>query len=97
MLGRPATASQLEGILQYNDWIREYAAQEGLPSLDLEAPLRTSQNDRSLRVDLHSGDGLHLNAQAYGLLDKIVIPTLDQALRKNELRKRMKLDLNTEN
>ncbi len=81
-LGRPTTATQLEGIFQYNDWIKEYAAQEGLVVLDLEAPLRTSQADRSLRVDLHSGDGLHLNAKAYQMLDDVVVPTLDLAFRK---------------
>ena len=82
LLGRPTTSSQLEGIFQYNDWIREYAAQEGLTVLDLEAPLRTSQDDRSLRVDLHSGDGLHLNSKAYEILDAIVVPTLDRAIHK---------------
>jgi len=82
LLGRPTTATQLEGIFQYNDWVREYAAQEGLTVLDLEAPLRTSQDDRSLRVDLHSGDGLHLNSTAYEILDTIVVPTLDRAFRR---------------
>jgi len=82
LLGRPTTATQLEGIFRYNDWIREYAAQEGLTVLDLEAPLRTSQDDRSLRVDLHSGDGLHLNSTAYEILDTIVVPTLDRAFRR---------------
>jgi hypothetical protein len=62
--------------------VRGYAAREGLTVLDLEAPLRTSQDDRSLRVDLHSGDGLHLNAQAYELLDTVVVPTLDRAFLK---------------
>lgn len=82
LLGRPTTATQLEGIFRYNDWTKEYAAQEGLVVLDLEAPLRTSQADRSLRVDLHSGDGLHLNAKAYQILDEVVVPTLDRAFRK---------------
>jgi hypothetical protein len=82
ILGRPTTSSQLEGIFQYNDWVREYAAQEGLTVLDLETPLRTSQDDRSLRVDLHSGDGLHLNSRAYEILDPVVVPTLDRAFRK---------------
>lgn len=83
LIGRPTTAFQLEGIFQYNDWIRQYASQEGLTVLDLEGPLRTSQKDRSLRIDLHSGDGLHLNAKAYEILDSIVIPTLDHAFHKN--------------
>ncbi|OPX92411.1 MAG: hypothetical protein A4E53_00512 [Pelotomaculum sp. PtaB.Bin104] len=82
LLGRPTTATQLEGIFRYNDWVRGYVAREGLTVLDLEAPLRTSQDDRSLRVDLHSGDGLHLNAQAYELLDTVVVPTLDRAFLK---------------
>lgn len=82
LLGRPTTGAMLEGLLQYNDWVREYAAQEGLTVLDLETPLRTSRNDRSLRADLHSGDGLHLNSTAYGILDTIVVPTLDGAFRK---------------
>jgi hypothetical protein len=82
LLGRPTTATQLEGIFQYNDWIKEYAAKEGLTVLDLEAPLRTSGNDRSLRADLHSGDGLHLNSTAYGILDTIVVPTLDRVFKK---------------
>ena len=83
ILGRPTPSSQLEGISQYNDWIRQYTSQEGLTVLELEAPLRTSQEDRSLRIDLHSGDGLHLNAKAYEILDGIVIPTLDRAFQKN--------------
>jgi hypothetical protein len=83
LLGRPTTASQLEDIFQYNDWVRKYAAQEGLTVLDLEAALRTSQDDRSLRVDLHSGDGLHLNSKAYEILDAIVVPTLDRTFLKN--------------
>lgn len=82
LLGKANTSARLESLLQYNDWIKVYAKQEGLTVLDLEAPLRVSETDRRLRADLHSGDGLHLNTQAYGLLDKIVIPTLDQALRK---------------
>jgi hypothetical protein len=82
LLGKANTSQRLESLLQYNDWIKVYAKQEGLTVLDLEATLRISETDRRLRADLHSGDGLHLNAQAYGMLDKIVIPTLDQALRK---------------
>jgi len=84
LLGRPTTATQLAGIYQYNDWVRVYAAQEGLTVLDLEAPLRTSQDDRSLRVDLHSGDGLHLNSKAYEILDAVVVPALERAFKKNK-------------
>ncbi len=82
LFGKANTTARLESLLQYNDWIRAYAKQEGLTVLDLEETLRISETDRRLRADLQSGDGLHLNAQAYALLDRIVIPTLDQAFRK---------------
>lgn len=70
MIGRSPHDLRLTSILKYNDWIRAYAQKEGLVFFDLEAPLRISPEDRSLRLDLHSGDGLHLNSKAYGILDK---------------------------
>lgn len=82
LLGRPTTGMQLEKITQYNNWIRSYADAEKLTVLDLEAALRVSDDDRSLRTDLHSGDGLHLNPKAYQLLDPIVVPALDQSLKR---------------
>lgn len=82
LLGRPTSGMQLERITQYNEWIRSYAASEKLAVLDLEAAVRKSAEDRSLRTDLHSGDGLHLNAGAYRLLDPIVVPVLDQAFKR---------------
>jgi hypothetical protein len=82
LLGKATSSKRLQALLQYNDWIKAYAKQEGLTVLDLEATLRTSDADRSLRPDLHSGDGLHPNAKAYALLDRIVIPALDQAFKK---------------
>lgn len=82
MLGRPTSGMQLERITQYNNWIRSYADAEKLTVLDLEAALRVSDEDRSLRTDLHSGDGLHLNPKAYQLLDPIVVPALDGALKR---------------
>ena len=81
LLGKANTSARLEALLQYNDWIKVYAKQEGLTVLDLEAPLRVSETDRRLRADLHSGDGLHLNAKGYALLDQIVSPALDRAFR----------------
>lgn len=82
LLGRPTSGMQLETITQYNNWIRSYAASEKLTVLDLEAALRVSDEDRSLRTDLHSGDGLHLNPKAYRLLDPIVVPALDLAHKR---------------
>ena len=82
VIGRPTFASQLTQIAEYNDWIKALAPGEGLAVLDIEAPLRISPQDRSLRPDLTSGDGLHLNDRAYVILDKIVIPTLEKAFDK---------------
>jgi lysophospholipase L1-like esterase len=87
VLGRPTLSSRLEGLIKYNDWIKSYGQREGLIILDLEAPLRISEKDRSLKIELHSGDGLHLNQKAYSLLDQIVLPTLDQALRNDKRKK----------
>jgi len=67
---------QIESIWEFNDWIRQYAAREHIPLLDLEASLRKSKNDRYLRDDLTSGDGLHLNKKAYDKLDKLLLDTL---------------------
>jgi hypothetical protein len=78
----PVHTSRLTGILEYNDWIKSFAQKENLIVLDLETPLHVSNKDRSLRLDLHSGDGLHLNEKAYAILDKIVIPILEKAFDK---------------
>jgi hypothetical protein len=86
LIGRPTGESRFEsrlaGLIQYNDWIKSFAQKEGLTVLDLETPLRVSNTDRSLRLDLHRGDGLHLNEKAYALLDPIVIPTLESIFPK---------------
>jgi len=60
---------RLQGILAYNDWVRAYTKENSLECFDLESVLRISENHRALRPELTSGDGLHLNAAAYNLLD----------------------------
>jgi len=80
--GRAYAAARLKALEEFNDWIKAYAEEEGLAVLDLEAALRTSETDRRLREDLHSGDGLHLNPKGYALLDQIVLPALDRAFGK---------------
>jgi hypothetical protein len=97
ILGRATTSSRIIAILQYNDWIKLYSQKEGLIVLDLEAPLRISLQDRSLRLDLHTGDGLHLNEKAYSLLDQIVLPTLDDIFQKNRQKVSMKNTYGGEN
>jgi len=82
LLGRPSSSARLKQILKYNDWAKSYGDAEGVAVLDLESCVRVSSRDRSLRKDLHNGDGLHLNRTAYDLLDEIIVPALDLALEK---------------
>jgi lysophospholipase L1-like esterase len=62
---------KLEGIVEFNRWIREYAKQQRLPLLDLETALRVG-NGFTLRDDLAAEDGSHLNPAAYAVLDKLL-------------------------
>jgi hypothetical protein len=73
---------RLPYLLQYNDWVRTYAAQEGLAVLDLEVALRTTGQERKLRSDLAGEDGLHLNQEAYGILDRLVVDSAGQLFKE---------------
>ena len=66
-LGRPATQ---EGVVAFNDWLKEFARRERVPVFDLEAVLRRSASERWLRAEYDSGDRLHLNAKAYAAIDR---------------------------
>lgn len=66
---------QIDSIREFNDWIREYATNENIKLLDLEAALRADAANRFLQVAL-STDGLHLNRQAYDILDQRLLDTL---------------------
>lgn len=65
-----------EGLWAFNDWLRQFAADQGLPLLDLEAALRCSSSDRHLDPALHSGDGLHLARATYRDRLDSLIPAL---------------------
>ncbi len=65
-----------ESLLSYNRWVRVYAQQQGLTLLDLEAAVR--DDGSYLRDDFTSGDGTHLNASAYAVLDSTLRLTLCQ-------------------
>lgn len=58
-----------EALLEYNRWLREYARTQRLPVLDLESALAVGEHDAYLRDEFTSGDGSHLNARAYAVLD----------------------------
>ena len=73
--------SQLNSILDFNDWIKQYCSNENISVIDLEKALHTSETNRSLNPAYDSGDGLHLNERAYSeKLDNILIPALERAL-----------------
>lgn len=74
---------QLNSIIEFNDWIKEYCKDEDISVIDLEGALRASDSDRSLNPSYDSGDGLHPNEQAYTeKLDGILIPALERAIEK---------------
>jgi len=70
---------RMASIREYNDWIRDYAKNENIPLLDLEAALRTDEKNRFLKNDLAVEDGLHLNQKAYGILDNVLRRTVETA------------------
>jgi hypothetical protein len=65
-----------QGLSQFNEWVRDYAARQGLPVLDLDAALREGGPGSFLRDDYTSGDGSHLNATAYAQLDRTLLAEL---------------------
>jgi len=67
----------MEAIRDFNDWIVEYTKKENIILLDLESALRTDGQNRYLRNEYSSGDGLHLNKNAYEVLDRLLQNTLE--------------------
>lgn len=65
-----------ESLVQYNEWVRQYAEQRGITLLDLESALRTDDTGRYLRDEFATSDGSHLNAAAYAVLDDVLRKTL---------------------
>jgi hypothetical protein len=72
---------RLEGILAFNDWVLSYSSENKLLCLDLEKALVDSNGNRSLRPELTSGDGLHLNKKAYDILDGVLAEFLQNNFR----------------
>ena len=66
-------------ILEFNDFIRQYAGKQKILVLDLEKAVRISEKDRHLREDYAQPDGLHLVKKAYDeALDGLVVPLLQR-------------------
>jgi hypothetical protein len=72
---------RMDGILEYNEWIRCIAGEREMPLLDLESALRRSSEDPHLDEKWATRDGLHLRRAAYReRLDQILGPVLTRAL-----------------
>jgi hypothetical protein len=66
-----------EAIWEFNDHLRELAAAQQVPLLDLEAAVRSSARERYLDDGLDTGDGLHLARATYRRhLDSLIPPLL---------------------
>jgi hypothetical protein len=77
----PEGNRQLDSILEFNDWIKQYCIDENISVLDLEKALHASDSNRALNPKYDSGDGLHPNEIAYSeKLDAILIPALENAI-----------------
>jgi hypothetical protein len=71
-----ANPGKQESLLEYNRWIREYAREQHLALLDLEAAMRQEGEGSYLQDRFDVGDGTHLNAAAYEVLDTTLRTTL---------------------
>lgn len=67
-----------QSLRQFNSWVRRYAAGQGYVLLDLETAMRGDDPEGYLRDAYTSGDGSHLNAAAYRVLDEELVRTLDR-------------------
>lgn len=72
------TQAQLDDIIEYNEWIRNYCSTNGLVCMEYYDQI--ADEDGQLPYEYHVGDGLHLNEAGYTALSPIVVPTLDSCI-----------------
>jgi GDSL-like Lipase/Acylhydrolase family len=65
-----------ESLIAFNRWIRQFAAEQKIPVLDLEAALADGGSHLYLRDDFANQDGSHLNGAAYDVMDSLLLSTL---------------------
>ncbi|MBK7250057.1 MAG: hypothetical protein IPI06_03975 [Gammaproteobacteria bacterium] len=68
-----------QSLRLFNEWVRRHAAEQGYAVLDLEAAMRDDSAEGYMRDAYTSGDGSHLNAAAYHVLDETLTRTLSRA------------------
>lgn len=66
---------QIDQIVAFNAWLRQEAATSEVPLLDLEAALK-AETGPFMDVRYDSGDGTHVNQEAYAKLDQLLLVTL---------------------
>ncbi len=70
------TQAQLDDIIEYNVWLRSWAATNGWTVMEYYDAI--AGGDGQLPADRHVGDGLHPNENGYiNYLGPIVVPTLE--------------------
>lgn len=68
-----------QSLRRFNEWVRRHASEQGYAVLDLEAAMRDDSAEGYMRDAYTSGDGSHLNAAAYHVLDETLTRTLSRA------------------
>lgn len=77
---------KLDSIVKYNNSIRKYGKNSGIPVLDLEKALRLSEDNRHLRGEYAQEDGTHLIKKAYDeVLDPLFLSLLKGRMTGNNL------------
>lgn len=59
-----------ESVSAFNDWLRAYAAREGVPLFDLERALWIAPDRRYLKPEFSTQDDVHLSRAAYEQVDR---------------------------
>ena len=73
------TQLQLDDIMAFNYWVREYSVERRLVYLDFNAAICDGMGE--LPAGAHDGDGLHINSGGYDIIAPLVLPNLDAAVR----------------
>jgi len=70
----------VEKIRALNDWMKDYAAKEGLVFLDYHSPM--ANDKRGLKAEL-SEDGVHPNKAGYAVMAPLAEKAIAAVLGKN--------------
>jgi len=78
ILGRDTQFTQ---VVEFNEWLREYASSNSITLIDLEHKLRQSSENRHMKEEYNAGDGIHVNKQAYEQLDLLFKEVISKELK----------------